>query len=89
MTAHSFLPLALSAFALTLLHAEDMRKVPPMTYEGPADVELKGREFEAMEVALSSISESAVLYVWGSPTLHDRAAPPGRKSRCIILFLAR
>jgi hypothetical protein len=37
---------------LTLSHAEDMRKVPPMTYEGSADVELKGRELEAIEVTL-------------------------------------
>jgi hypothetical protein len=52
MTARIFVPLAFFAYMLTLSHAEDMRKVPPMTYEGSADVELKGRELEAIEVAL-------------------------------------
>jgi hypothetical protein len=51
MTARIFILLASFACTLALSHAEDMRKVPPMTYEGAADVELKGREFEAMEVA--------------------------------------
>lgn len=48
-------PLVLLAFACGLppAHATDMRTVPPMHSEKiAADVELKGRELESVEVAL-------------------------------------
>ncbi|HEX3420195.1 MAG TPA: hypothetical protein VHT01_03100, partial [Candidatus Udaeobacter sp.] len=52
MTARLLLFLALVC-GLRPAHAIDMRTVPPMHSEKiAADVELKGRELEAMEVAL-------------------------------------
>ena len=57
MTARS---LAILAFALTaaVSHAVDITKLPPMNNEGrPADVELKGREVAAIDVALRQFRE--------------------------------
>src|SRR5437879_3231189 len=46
------------ACTLTTTRAVDMRNVPPMIYEGPADIELKGRELEAIEVALRQFRQA-------------------------------
>jgi hypothetical protein len=40
------------------VHAVDLNKLPPMHYKMHADVELKGREVEAIEVALRQFREN-------------------------------
>ena len=52
MTARALVLICL-AVALQSVHAVDLDKLPPMNEtKRPADLELKGRELEAMEVAL-------------------------------------
>ncbi len=47
------------AFSLTSAHAVDLNKLPPMNEKHfSADVELKGRELEALEVALRQFREN-------------------------------
>jgi hypothetical protein len=46
------------AFTLACAHAADLNKLPPMHYKMRADVELKGREVEAIEVALRQFRDN-------------------------------